>query len=148
MHLKCLLPPLFLTARPVAGLALRSSSAIALPNPSSLKNGDFKTHIQPLLLDVSQYCRRQGLAPSPCLPLGLCVRALQIQRMYENVAANHSSCIDSLTRSFDRANTQIAGFTKSFVIELTQQILNNNPGITVECKEQAIRRAMRLDVTP
>ncbi|KAL5963260.1 Germinal center kinase 1, partial [Taenia solium] len=101
---------------PTTGLALRSSSANALPNSSSPRNGDFKTHIQPLLLDI--------------------------QRMYENVASNHSPCIDLLIRSFDRANTQIAGFTKSFVVELTQQILNNNPGITVERKEQAIRRAM------
>lgn len=99
-----------------AGLALRSSSANPIPNSSSPKSGDFKTHIRPLLLDI--------------------------QRMYENVASNHSFCIDSLTRSFDRADTQIASFTKSFVIELTRQILNNDPSITGERKEQAIRRAM------
>ncbi|VDM34396.1 unnamed protein product [Hydatigera taeniaeformis] len=107
---------------PAAGLAPRSPSANTLPNPSSPKNGDFQTHIRPLLLDI--------------------------QRMYENVAANHSFCIDSLTRSFDRADVQIAGFTKSFVIELTQQILSNDPAITVERKEQAIRRAMsRADLS-
>ena len=63
--------------------------------------------------------------------------------MYNNVAANHSFCIDSLTRSFDHADAQMANFTKSFVIELTRRILDNDPGISVERKEQAVRRATR-----
>lgn len=62
--------------------------------------------------------------------------------MYENVAANHSSCIDSLTRSFDRADSQISSFTKTFIIELTRRILDNDPSITVDRKEQAVRRVM------
>lgn len=62
--------------------------------------------------------------------------------MYENVAVNHASCIDSLTRSFDRADSQISNFTKSFIIELIRRILDNDPSITADRKDQAIRRVM------
>ncbi|VDL11684.1 unnamed protein product [Hymenolepis diminuta] len=100
----------------VQGAVHRSSSANPLQNPSSPKLGDFQAHIRPLLADI--------------------------QGMYENVAANHSSCIDSLTRSFDRADSQISSFTKTFIIELTRRILDNDPSITVDRKEQAVRRVM------
>ncbi|VDD79440.1 unnamed protein product [Mesocestoides corti] len=97
--------------------ARRFSPANSLLNLSSTRNSDFRTHIQPLLIDI--------------------------QRVYDNVASNHSHCIDSLTRSFDRADTQMNNFTKTFVMELTRRILDHDPSITVERKEQAIRRTMR-----
>ncbi|KAM3187982.1 hypothetical protein ACTXT7_001217 [Hymenolepis weldensis] len=103
-------------SQPAQGAVHRSSSANPLQNPSSPKLGDFQAHIRPLLADI--------------------------QGMYENVAANHSSCIDSLTRSFDRADSQISSFTKTFIIELTRRILDNDPSITVDRKEQAVRRVM------
>ncbi|VDO06263.1 unnamed protein product [Rodentolepis nana] len=102
--------------QPAQGAAHRSSSANPLQNPSSPKLGDFHTHIRPLLADI--------------------------QGMYENVAANHSPCIDSLTHSFDRVDSQISSFTKTFIIELTRRILDNDPSITVDRKEQAVRRVM------
>ncbi|KAM7542680.1 hypothetical protein Aperf_G00000007704 [Anoplocephala perfoliata] len=94
----------------------RPSSANPPQNSSSPKNGDFQAHIRPLLVEI--------------------------QGMYANVAANHASCIDSLTRSFDRADSQIANFTKTFIIELIRRILDNDPSITVDRRDQAMRRVM------